>query len=78
MKLFCVLPLDVTNWGGKLEGDSGSKLEGALLLGTRCHHWTSLTSDTGSKLLLFSMCNYYTKQQQQHEIISTTKTTAKT
>ena len=23
--------------GGKLEGDSGSKLEGALLLGTRCH-----------------------------------------
>ena len=23
--------------GGKLEGDSGSKLKGALLLGTRCH-----------------------------------------
>ena len=23
--------------GGKLEGVSGSKLEGALLLGTRCH-----------------------------------------
>ena len=28
----------MVNWqGGKLEGDSGSKLEGALLLGIRCH-----------------------------------------
>ena len=36
-------------------------------VGTRC----TLTSCTGSRLLLFSMCNYYTKQQQWHEIIST-------
>ena len=58
MKSFWVWPLDVSQQGGKLEGDSGSKLEGdsgRKLIGSK------LEGDSGSKvegaLLLDTRCH---------------------
>ena len=61
MKSFCVWPLDVSCQEGKLEGDSGSKLEGdpgrklvgskldgALLLDTRCHYMNTSSENMKS------------------------------